>query len=63
MKYALLSAMQLCIFKQLHDGLSGSAKIERIVNDYPYVTIEELQAERGMSHGTFNRIIFDHLDL
>ena len=45
---------------------STSDNIERIgllIDDDPYLTIEELEYETGLSHGTIHRIIADQLDL
>ncbi|CAF1468251.1 unnamed protein product [Rotaria sp. Silwood1] len=39
--------------EQIHDA----------INDDPYVTIEELQENTGLSHETIHRIISDHLKL
>ncbi|CAF4112479.1 unnamed protein product, partial [Rotaria sordida] len=38
-------------------------QVESIINDDPYVTIEELQTGTGLSCGTVHRIISDHLEL
>jgi histone-lysine N-methyltransferase SETMAR len=37
--------------------------IESIINDDPHVTIEELEVQTDLSHGTIQRIISDHLNL
>lgn len=45
---------------------STSDNIERIrllIDDDPYLTIEELEYETGLSHGTIHRIIADQLNL
>jgi hypothetical protein len=33
------------------------------MNDDPHLTIDEIQMETGMSCGTIERLIFDHLQL
>ena len=38
-------------------------QIQSIISDDPHVTIEEVQTETGLSHGTIHRIISDHLEL
>ncbi|CAF4010266.1 unnamed protein product [Rotaria sp. Silwood1] len=38
-------------------------KIRGVIDDDPYVTIEELQEYTGMSHGTIHKTILDHLKL
>ncbi|CAF4414632.1 unnamed protein product, partial [Didymodactylos carnosus] len=38
-------------------------QVEDLINDDPYITINELEAESGLSHGTIQRIISDHLQL
>ena len=43
-----------------------SENIEQVcdlISDDPYVTIDELEAQSGLSHGTVQRIISDHLQL
>ncbi|CAF2708911.1 unnamed protein product [Rotaria sp. Silwood2] len=37
--------------------------VQSIIDDNPYITIEELQEQIDLSHGTIQRIISDHLDL
>jgi histone-lysine N-methyltransferase SETMAR len=38
-------------------------QVRSIVNDDPYVTIEELQEQIGLCYGTVHRILSDHLKL
>ncbi|CAF1346565.1 unnamed protein product [Rotaria sordida] len=38
-------------------------QVHSIINDDPYITIEELQAQTDLSHGTIQRIISDRLNL
>ncbi|CAF4976585.1 unnamed protein product, partial [Rotaria sp. Silwood1] len=38
-------------------------KIRNLFNDDPYSTIDELRVQTGLSHGTIERIISDHLKL
>lgn len=38
-------------------------QVRTIINDDPYITVAELQAQTDLSHGTIQRIISDHLDL
>ena len=38
-------------------------QVRRLINDDPYITIEEIQEQTGLSHGTIQRIITDHLNL
>jgi histone-lysine N-methyltransferase SETMAR len=38
-------------------------QVRTIINDDPYITVEELQAQTDLSHGTIQRIISDHLNL
>ncbi len=37
--------------------------VRNLINDNPHVTIEEIQMQSGLSHGTVQRIISDHLNL
>ena len=37
--------------------------LRNLINGNPHVTIEEIQIQSGLSHGTVQRIIFDHLNL
>ena len=38
-------------------------QVQDLINDNPYITINELEAESGLSHGTIQRIVSDHLQL
>ena len=38
-------------------------EIQSIINDNPYITIEKLQEQTELSHGTIQRIISDRLDV
>ncbi|CAF3204735.1 unnamed protein product, partial [Rotaria sp. Silwood2] len=38
-------------------------QVRSIIDNDPHVTVEELQAETDLSHGTIQRIISDHLNL
>jgi hypothetical protein len=38
-------------------------QVRDLIVDDPYATIDELEAESGLSHGTVQRIISDHLQL
>ncbi|CAF4161380.1 unnamed protein product, partial [Rotaria sp. Silwood2] len=38
-------------------------QIYSIINNDPYITIEELETQTNLSHGTIQRIISDHLNL
>ena len=38
-------------------------QIQDLINEDPYVTVDELEEESGISHGTIQRIISDHLQL
>jgi histone-lysine N-methyltransferase SETMAR len=38
-------------------------QVRLLVDDDPYITIEEIQDQIGLSHGTIHRIITDHLNL
>ncbi|CAF4175965.1 unnamed protein product [Rotaria sordida] len=37
--------------------------VRNLINDNPYVTVGELDAQSGLSHGTVQRIISGHLQL
>ncbi|CAF4940599.1 unnamed protein product [Rotaria sp. Silwood1] len=41
----------------------NSEQVRNIVVDNPYVTIEELQDQNGLSYGTVHRILSNHLKL
>ncbi|CAF1566739.1 unnamed protein product, partial [Adineta steineri] len=43
--------------------LDNIEEIRSIVNDDPHVTIAELQEHTGLSYGTVDRILSDHLEL
>ena len=38
-------------------------RIRFLIDDDPYLTIEELEYETGLSHGTIHQIIAEHLNL
>jgi len=38
-------------------------QVRDLINDDPYVTIDELEVQSGLSHGTVQRIVSDHLQL
>jgi histone-lysine N-methyltransferase SETMAR len=38
-------------------------QVQSLINDDPYITIEELKARTDLSHGTIQRIVSDHLNL
>ena len=38
-------------------------QVRLIIDDDPHITIEEMQEQTGLSHGTVQRIITDHLNL
>ncbi|CAF3740202.1 unnamed protein product [Rotaria socialis] len=38
-------------------------QVRSIINDDPYITVEELQTQSDLSHGTIQRIISDYLNL
>ncbi|CAF3778678.1 unnamed protein product [Rotaria sp. Silwood1] len=38
-------------------------QIRLLINDDPYLTIEQLEDQTDLSHGTIHRIITDHLNL
>ncbi|CAF4347709.1 unnamed protein product, partial [Rotaria sp. Silwood2] len=37
--------------------------IRDLINDDPYLTVDEIEEQTGLSHGTVQRIISDHLQL
>ena len=37
--------------------------VQSIINDDPCITIDELEAQNDLSHGTIQRIVSDHLNL
>lgn len=38
-------------------------QVRHIIDDNPYITIEDIQEQTDLSHGTVQRIITDHLKL
>ncbi|CAF3030180.1 unnamed protein product, partial [Rotaria sp. Silwood2] len=38
-------------------------QVRLLIDDDPHITIEEMQEQTGLSHGTVQRIITDHLNL
>ncbi|CAF5132151.1 unnamed protein product, partial [Rotaria sp. Silwood1] len=38
-------------------------QVHLLIDDDPHITIEEVQEQTGLSHGTIQRIITDHLNL
>ncbi len=38
-------------------------KVQNLIHDDPYSTIDEIRVQTGLSHGTIERIISDHLKL
>ena len=38
-------------------------EVRRLIDNDPYLTIDEIQVETGLSHGTAQRIVSDHLQL
>jgi hypothetical protein len=38
-------------------------QVRDLINNDPHITVDELEAETGLSHGTVQRIISDHLQL
>ena len=38
-------------------------EVRSLIDDDPHVTIEEMEMQTSLSHGTIQRIIFDHLNL
>ncbi|CAF3917223.1 unnamed protein product [Rotaria sp. Silwood1] len=38
-------------------------QVRSLINDNPHVTIQEMEVQTGLSHGTIHRIISDHLNL
>ncbi|CAF1531507.1 unnamed protein product [Rotaria magnacalcarata] len=38
-------------------------KVHHLIDNDPYLTIDEIQVEAGLSHGTTQRIVSDHLKL
>ena len=38
-------------------------QVRSLINDNPHITIQEMEVQTGLSHGTIHRIISDHLNL
>ena len=38
-------------------------QVRSLINDNPHITIQEMEAQTGLSHGTIHRIISNHLNL
>jgi len=50
--------------RPITETTSGNIEqVRSLINDNPHITIQEMEVQAGLSHGTIHRIITDHLNL